>query len=290
MEDFEIEFLTGPGPGEDPTAAEPDFNVAPTKAAPVVLERRPRGEVMAVESAAESSVEGAEEEDRAAQVEFAAEPAEPEPVRWLRLLTWGLVPSWAKDRSVGSRMINARSETLLDRTHRRAALTRRCLVPADGWYEWQASPTERDRRGKPRKQPFYLHPVLGGPIAFAGIYEFWRDPAVHADDPGAWLTTYAVITTDAEEPLRSVHDRMPLVLPPDRWDAWLDPKLQDADAVRALLAPPPAGRFAATAVTTRVNAATNNGPGLIEPAPLDSLHGVIDPVTGELIGGGDALF
>ena len=99
-----------------------------------------------------------------------------------------------------------------------------------------------------------------------------------------------MITTDAEPPLRSIHDRMPLVLPPERWDAWLDPQVQDADAVRALLAPPPAGRFTATAVTTRVNAAANNGPELIEPAPLESLHGVIDPVTGELIGGGDALF
>ena len=294
VEDFEIEFLTGPGPGEDPTAAEPDFNVAPTKAAVVVLERRPRGELLSAESTAEP-VEPVEPAELAEPIELPepvepAEPVEPDPVRWLRLLTWGLVPSWAKDRSVGSRMINARSETLLDRTHKRAALTRRCLVPADGWYEWQASPTERDRRGKPRKQPFYLHPVLGGPIAFAGIYEFWRDPGVHADDPGAWLTTFAVITTDAEPPLRSIHDRMPLVLPTERWDAWLDPQVQDADAVRALLAPPPAGRFTATAVTTRVNAAANNGPELIEPAPLESLHGVIDPVTGELIGGGDALF
>lgn len=306
VEDFEIEFLTGPGPGQDPTATEPDFNVAPTKTAPVVLERRPYGGSSS-SSSSESPAEAAGIEDPPsaqdadgeptadAALEAAEEVADQvggpvEPVRWLRLLTWGLVPSWAKDRSVGNRMINARSDTLLERTHRRAALARRCLVPADGWYEWQASPTERDARGKPRKQPFFLHPEHGGPIAFAGIYEFWRDPAVHADDPNAWLTTFAIVTTDAEAPLRAIHDRMPLVLPPDRWRAWLDPQVQDADSVRALLAPPPAGRFAATAVTTRVNSVANNGPQLLDPAPAGSLHGVIDPATGELIGGGDALF
>jgi len=295
VEDYQIEFLTGPGPGADPTGTEPDFNVAPTKQAPVVLERRPRPEA-AAESADDDPAAGAADEEGEATVDAALDATQdqqdetPDAVRWLRLLTWGLVPSWAKDRSVGYKMINARAETLLDRTHRRAALTRRCLVPADGWYEWQASPTVRDAKGKPRKQPFWLHPVLDEPMAFAGIYEFWRDPAAHPDDPGAWLTTYAVITTEAEQGLRSIHDRMPFVLPRDRWDDWLSPELQDADAVRALLAPPPAGRFATLAVSTRVNSVANNGPALLEPAPAESLQGVLDPATGELIGGGDALF
>ncbi len=276
VEEFEIEFLTGPGPGTDPSDAEPDYNVAPTKAAPVVLERRPRPDPADDDPAEEASTDD--------------DPAEADPVRWLRLLTWGLVPSWAKDRSVGSRMINARAETLLDKTFRRAALTRRCLVPADGWYEWQASPTEHDARGKPRKQPFFMHPVLGGPIAFAGIYEFWRDRSAHPDDLGAWLTTFAIVTSAAEPGLASIHDRMPLVLPRETWRDWLDPALDDEDSVRAMLTPPVAGRFLARPVTTRVNAVANNGPELLDEAPPGTLHGVIDPVTGEVIGGGDALF
>jgi len=212
-------------------------------------------------------------------------------VRWLRLLTWGLVPSWAKDRSVGARMINARAETLLDKpAYRRAAISRRCLVPADGWYEWQVSPTESDAKGKPRKQPFYLRPLTGGPIAFAGVYEFWRDPAAHPDDPAAWLTTYAIVTTAAEPGLTAVHDRMPFVLPADRWRDWLDPQQRDPDAVRALLAPPVEGRFEAVPVSTRVNAVANNGPQLLDPLPPDSLRGVVDPVTGELLGAGEKLF
>ncbi len=275
VEEFEIEATEGPGPGADPTSAEPDYNVAPTKLAPVVLERRPR-------RAAGSDV---------------AEPERPglpepqvRPVRWLRLLTWGLVPSWAKDRGVGARMINARAETLLDTSFRKAALTRRCLVPADGWYEWQPSPSQTDAKGKPRKQPFYIGPIAAAPVAFAGIYEFWRDPAVHPDDPAAWLTSYAVITTAAEPGLDRIHDRMPLALPADRWDDWLDPALREPDAVRAMLVPPLAGRFLAVPVSTRVNAVANNGPELVAPLDRDQLHGVLDPQTGELIGGDSPLF
>jgi putative SOS response-associated peptidase YedK len=205
----------------------------------------------------------------------------------LRLLTWGLVPSWAKDRTVGSRMINARADSLLDKpAFKRAALARRCLVPADGWYEWQKSPTEKDAKGKPRKQPFWIHPAVDRPIAFAGLYEFWRDPEKEGDD--AWLTTFTIVTTEAEPGLDVVHDRMPFVVPEDRWAEWLDPEVTDPDAVRALLQPPVPGRFVATAVSPRVNAVSNNGPELLEPAPLDQLRGVVDPATGELIGAGEA--
>jgi putative SOS response-associated peptidase YedK len=235
---------------------EPDFNLAPTHPAPVVLERAPR------------------------------EQPESPPVRQLRLLTWGLVPSWAKDPKVGSRMINARAESLLDKpAYRRAALTRRCLVPADGWYEWQASPTARDAKGKPRKQPFFAHLADGGHLAFAGVFEFWRDPARADDDPQAWLTTYAIVTTDAEPGLDRIHDRMPLVLPPDRWDAWLDPSLDDPDRVRALLAPVPPGRFDAYPVSRRVGNVASTGPELLEPVGADELEGVVDPMTGEVVGG-----
>jgi putative SOS response-associated peptidase YedK len=313
-EEFEVDATGGQAPGQDPSAANPDFNVAPTKLAPVVLERRPRDDgdtreppqdpaAQAADADGEATAEAAIAEAESAQ-EVAAAPRRPgvvgggtagapgDAVRWLRLLSWGLVPSWAKDRAIGNRMINARAETLLEKpAYKRAALSRRCLVPADGWYEWQASPTEKDAKGRPRKQPFFIHPVADGPIAIAGVYELWRNPELHPDDTAAWLATYAVITTDAEPGLDVIHDRMPLVLPRDRWDDWLDPDQRDADTVRALLQPPVPGRFLATPVTNRVNAVSNNGPQLIEPAPLESLHGVVDPQTGELIGGGDgALF
>jgi putative SOS response-associated peptidase YedK len=303
VEEFEVEVTEGAGPGEDPAAASPDFNVAPTKLAPVVLERVPRAAssdpTERREVQPDDPATGVEDEDGEASADAAVASAEearsdaatPEALRWLRLLRWGLVPSWAKDRSVGNRMINARAESLLDKpAYKRAALSRRCLVPADGWYEWQASPTEKDAKGKPRKQPFFMRSAAGGPIAFAGLYEFWRDPAVHADDPSAWLTTYVIITTAAEPGLDVIHDRMPLVLPPDRWDDWLDPEQRDADAVRALLRPPVAGRFDAVPVSTRVNGVRSNGPELLEQVPWEQLRGVVDPRTGELLGSEAPLF
>jgi putative SOS response-associated peptidase YedK len=251
------------------------FNVAPTDTVPVVLERMLEPEPKVDEADAD-----------------ALTSAQARPVRRLRPLTWGLVPSWSKDRTGGARMINARAETLLDKpAYRKAALARRCLVPADGWYEWQVSPSQRDQKGKPRKQPFFIHPADGPGLAFAGIYEFWRDAGLHADDPNAWLVTFAVITTAAEPGLDVIHDRMPLVLPAERWSDWLDPQLREQDDVRALIVPPEPGRFAAVPVTTRVNSVRNDGPELLEPAPADQLVGVVDPATGELIGGqAESLF
>ncbi len=272
-----MEATQGSAPGADPAGAAADFNVAPTKAAPVVLERL-------VDRSGEVATET--ETENEAGNEAAGEAS----LRWLRLLTWGLVPSWAKDRSIASRMINARAETLLDKSFRRAALNRRCLVPADGWYEWQVSPTERDVKGKPRKQPFFMQTTADDPLAFAGIYEFWRDSAVPADHPAAWLTTFAVITTAAEPGLAAVHDRMPFAMPPGRWAGWLDPTLREPDAVRALLEPPPAGRFRATPVSAQVNAVANNGPELVREVPREQLRGVLDPATGELLGPDAPLF
>jgi len=237
---------------------EPDFNVAPTKTAPVVLERAPR-------------------DDRDAA-----------PARQLRALVWGLVPSWAKDRSIGSRMINARAESLLDKpAYAKAGVARRCLVPADGWYEWQPSPSTTDAKGKPRKQPFFVTGADGGGVAFAGLYEFWRDDARDAEDPLAWLVTYAIVTTAAEPDLERIHDRMPLALPRDRWDAWLSPSVTDTDEVRALLLPPAPGGFRAVPVSTRVNDVRNNSPDLVAPLAVDEIVGAVDPVTGELIGAAD---
>ena len=234
---------------------EPDWNLAPTHPAAVVLQRPRRAER-----------DG---------------PA----VRQLRVLTWGLVPSWAKDPSIGSRMINARSETLLDTAaYRKAAVARRCLVPADGWYEWQASPTATDAKGRPRKQPFFVHLADGERLAFAGLYEFWRDRSRPDDDPEAWRTTFTIITTDAEPGLDRIHDRMPLVLPPERWADWLDPTRASPDDVRALMAPVPPGRFAAYPVGRRVGDVRNTGPDLVQPALPEELVGVVDPMTGEVLG------
>lgn len=303
VEEFEVDATEGGGPGGDPSGMAADFNVAPTKQAPVVLERVPRGApvdpTQRPEREPDDPAAGVADDDGeatadaavAAAEEALAERSAPEPLRLLRLLTWGLVPSWAPDRSAGSRMINARAETLLDRPgYRRAALARRCLVPADGWYEWQVSPTEKDAKGKPRKQPFFIRPISGGSVAFAGVYELWRDRAVHAADPAAWLATYAVITTAAEPGLDVIHERMPFVLPADRWDDWLDPDQRDPDAVRALLRPSVLGRFEALPISTRVNNVRGNGPELLEPLPWDQLRGVVDPRTGELAGAEAPLF
>ena len=262
---------------DDGPAAVTKFNVAPTNTVAVVVER-----LRAEETAESEAGDG--------------EATEEHVVRQLRPLTWGLVPSWSKDRKSGARMINARMESLLEKpAFKRAALSRRCLVPADGWYEWQASPSAMDAKGKPRKQPFFMQLAdrddHEGVLAFGGIYEFWRDRDLHADDPQAWLITFSIITTAAEPGLDVIHDRMPLVLSPDRWDAWLDPSRRDPDDVRAIIEGLPAGRFTALPITNRVNSVRNDGPELLEPAPVDTLVGVVDPATGEIIGGsGDPLF
>lgn len=232
----------------------PDYNVAPTKQAPVALARPPKDEPDAA------------------------------PIRQLRALTWGLVPSWAKDRSGAARMINARAETLLDKpAYRRAAVSRRCLVPATGYYEWQRSPIALDAKGKPRKQPFFIHRSDGTSLAMAGIYEFWRDRSLPDDHPQAWFVSHAVITTAADPDLGRIHDRQPLVLEPDQWAAWLDPDL-DPDAVQGMLDFALPGRFDAYPVLPAVNNHRNNGPQLLDPAPAESLVGVVDPTTGEVIG------
>lgn len=233
---------------QDPPAGALDWNMAPTKQAPVVLARNDS--------------------------------------RQLRLLTWGLVPSWAKDTKVGISMINARSETLLEKgAFVKAALARRCLVPAAGWYEWQVSPTATTKAGKPRKQPFFLHRAESELLAFAGVYEFWRDRGAAADDPSAWVASFSIVTTAAEEGLQRIHDRQPVVLDPDIWDEWLDPEQQDPDFVRAALAPHDPGRFEAWPVSAAVGSGRNNGAQLLEPAPAGDLVGVVDPSTGEIVGG-----
>ncbi|WP_199485191.1 SOS response-associated peptidase [Actinomadura craniellae] len=219
---------------------EPDYNVAPTKQVPVVLEHRPKEEPKEEEAAGEAQ----------------------EPARELRTVRWGLVPSWAKDPGIGSRLINARVETVHEKpSFRRAFKRRRCLLPADGFYEWYKLETEEGR--KPRKQPYFIHPADGSLMAMAGLYELWREP------DGEWLWTCTVITTEASDDVGRIHDRMPMVVEPSRWDAWLDPGLTDPDEVRSLLVPAMAGTMEAHPVSPAVGNVRNNGPELIRPLPTD---------------------
>ncbi|GAA1170805.1 SOS response-associated peptidase [Ornithinimicrobium humiphilum] len=264
VEDYEVDLDATAEPSrsvlknpQQPPPGAPDHNVAPSKQAPVVLTRAPRGA-----------------EDAA-------------PLRQLRLLTWGLVPSWAKDPSVGARMTNARVESVLDKpAFARAAAGRRCLVPVTGWYEWQASPVATDAKGRPRKQPFFITRADDAPLALAGLYEFWKEPDAPAEDPLSWIVSYTILTTSAEPGLDRIHDRQPVALDPALWDDWLDPALTSPDEVRSLLdASHVPGRFRAWAVSTAVNSSRSNGPALLDPLPRDQLVGAVDPATGEVLGG-----
>ena len=198
------------------------------------------------------------------------------------MVKWGLVPSWAKDASIGNRMINARMETVAEKpAYKRALAVRRCLLPADGYFEWYPRPTKKTTSGQATKQPFFIRPKDGGPLAMAGLYEIWRDPTKDEDADDRFLWTCTVITTDAEDDVGKIHDRMPLMVERDRWAAWLDPRT-DKDSVLDLLVPAAPGRLEAYPVSTMVNAVKNNGPELLEPArPLMSDLRSIDTPHGE---------
>ena len=169
-------------------------------------------------------------------------------------LRWGLVPFWAKDPGVGNKMINARSETGAEKPAYRAAFRkRRCLVPADGFYEW-----ERPGEGSQRV-PHWMHYADRRPFAMAGLWESWH-PAV--GDP---LFTFTILTTEASEDLRYIHPRMPVILPPDAWDPWLDSGT-DPEQLLPRLGPRPVGELEEYPVSTRVNSPRNDEPDLVEPA------------------------
>ncbi|MFI7387215.1 SOS response-associated peptidase [Streptomyces sp. NPDC049813] len=216
-------------------ALEPSWNVAPTDPVYAVLERRPKGD---------------------------AAPAG----RELRALRWGLVPSWAKDPRSGARMINARVETVHEKpAYRRAFARHRCLLPADGFYEWD--PVTDDATGKTRKQPYFIHPADASVMALAGLYAYWRNPEIAADDaPDAWLTTTTILTTEATDAAGRIHPRMPLALAPEDYDTWLDPAHQDTDDLRALLTQPAGGHLKTRPVSMAVNNVRNNGPELLDAA------------------------
>jgi len=235
----------------------PDYNVAPTKRIYAVLSRGDGGR--------EAPNAGEQAEGKSA-----------EPARELRLVRWGLVPTWAKDKSGGARMINARSETVAVKPSFRSAFARRrCIIPADGYYEWQAE-------GKAKK-PFYIYRTDGGVLAFAGIYELWRDESVPADHEDAWYWSAAIITTEAADEIGKIHDRTPMVVPPESWADWLDPANNDKQLLLATMLPatsPGAGGLRSHPVSTAVNSVRNNGPELVEPL-LDDGSPARAPGSGE---------
>jgi putative SOS response-associated peptidase YedK len=245
---------------------EPDYNVAPTKPVYAVLTRRPRSS----EAGGDSETAGhggnagagaaAGGQAGTARDEGGKSGGE---ARELRVVRWGLVPFWAKDKAIGSRMINARAETVdVKPAFRGAFARRRCLLPADGYYEWYRPGSD----AKAAKQPYYIHRADGGPLAFAGLYELWRDRAMPDDHPDAWLWTATIITTSAPDELGRIHERMPMVISPDKWADWLDPGNNDTGDVRGLLVPAASGELTSYPVSTTVNSVRNNGPRLIEPA------------------------
>ncbi|MUL39880.1 SOS response-associated peptidase [Streptomonospora sp. PA3] len=203
--------------------------------------------------------------------------------RSLGTMRWGLVPSWAKDPNVGYKMINARSETVAEKpAYRNAFARRRCLIPADAYYEWQLLPDDRPgdaeagtspvtdaghqrRKARSRKRPYAIGYADGSPLALAGLFERWRDPQRPDDDPAAWLWSCTIVTTQAAPGLSRIHERMPVVVPPRLWPMWLDPAAEPGD-LHAALSATPVDDFTVTPVSTAVNSVRNNGPQLLDPA------------------------
>ncbi len=182
-----------------------------------------------------------------------ATPEDPTP--HFHLLRWGLIPSWAKDPAIGSRMINTRSETVTEKSSFRAAFKRRrCLVLADGFYEWQA---QADRKAK---QPYYIFLKDHPPFAFAGLWEHWTDPT-----SGGELQTCTTLTTIANELMEPIHERMPVILSPEDYEPWLDPGNQQAQGLQVLLQPYEAAAMDCYPVSTVVNKPQNDTPECIEP-------------------------
>jgi len=219
--------------GADPG---PSWNVAPTDPVRMIVQRPPRD----------------------------AGPSES--VRQLRTARWGLVPSWSRDRKGGAKMINARIETVTQKpAFRAAAARRRCLIPALGYYEWQQTDGA--------KIPHFLHDPDGHLLAMAGLYELWRDPVLPGDDPDRWLWTCTIITQQASDLLGEIHDRNPVVIPPDLREGWLDCSSEDADTAAQLLAQIPQARLAPYVVSPAVGNVKNNGPELIEPVDSYAVDG-----------------
>ncbi len=219
VDEFDVEEVEDEDPG-------PSWNVAPTDPVRMIVQRPPRDSAAAV--------------------------------RQLRTARWGLVPSWSRDPKGGAKMINARIETVTEKpAFKTAAARRRCLLPALGYYEWQA-------RGA-KKVPYFLHDPSGAPLAMAGLYEFWRDRTRADYDPERWLVSCTIITQEATDLLGEIHDRNPVIVPRALWGEWLDCSSQDLAVAADLLARIPVARLEPYPVAAAVGNVKNNGPELIEP-------------------------
>ena len=195
--------------------------------------------------------------------------------RRLEAFHWGLVPGWAKDLSVGNRMINARAETIATKNaFRRPFARRRCIIPADGFYEWTKVPGHR------KKQPYFIHRTDDEPLAFAGLWEVWRGPKDGGTVPGGhgddgeerpFIRSCTIITTSANETMAAIHDRMPVILPPSAWDAWLDPPTTTSRRSAACWCRRRPQLITMHPVSIEVSNVRNKGPHLTEPVT------VIDP-------------
>lgn len=228
LTEFEVEEVVG-------EQLRPSWNIAPTQSVRAILQRPPK--------------EPTEQ----------ADPAKP--VRQLRALRWGLVPSWAKDPKGGARMINARIETVTEKpAFKKAAARRRCLLPAAGYYEWQ-----KTDQGK---VPYFMHDPAGRLLAMAGLYELWRDPALADDDPNRWLWSCTIITQQAPDLLGEIHDRNPVLVPPELQAAWLDCSSDDPATARKILDRIPEARLEPYVVSPAVGNVRNDGPELIQPVEL----------------------
>lgn len=244
--EFEVERIAVESP------MEPDYNVAPTKTVPAILDRAARDESGGGDGGHEGDGGGG-----AGAVE-----------RQLRLVRWGLVPWWAKDAAVGNRLINARVETAAEKpAFRQAFAKRRCILPALGYYEWETRRPEGG--GKAYKQPYFIHRPDDSTLAMAGLYELWRDPERAREDPEAWLWTCTVLTTNATDEAGRIHDRAPLIVPEKDYARWLAPEPGDAEALRELLVPATKG-MRADPVSTAVNNVRNQNADLIKPLEDDS--------------------
>jgi len=178
-----------------------------------------------------------------------------QPLRRASLVRWGLIPSWARAGTIGAHMINARAETAAERTAFKESLERRrCLIAADGFYEWK-------RSGK-NKDPYCFEMVDGRPFAFAGLWDRWRAP------DGITLETCTILTTSPNQLLADVHNRMPVILSPENYDLWLDSGFRDVEALAEILTPFDAGLMRRYPVSDRVNSVSNEGPECSEPIEL----------------------
>jgi putative SOS response-associated peptidase YedK len=205
--------------GVEPTDVEPHYNIAPTDVAPVIVQ------------------------DEAG--------------RRTEHMQWGLVPSWSKDPAVGQKLINARADTLAEKPSFRTAFKRRrCLVPADGFFEWKGE--------KGSKQPFFVHRRDGRPFAFAGLWEYW-------EGVGGALVTYTIVTTEPNELCATVHNRMPVILASSDYDAWLDHRVQDVSRLQPLLCPYAPDELELYPVTKAMSNPTYESPVIVEPVPSETL-------------------